>query len=231
MNPPKLLCGFLFLLLGLIAVFSVYSARSAPISYEVSRGDTLFSLATRYYGDGHLFERIAEANGLSQPYLLAPGMQITIPCAVQGSGLAMALAMAVLFVLVSFGTDVPAFNFADRVLGNAGDSSRTLSAASVASVFTAGSVLWLIAVWGATGKTGVIVALPLVLFLASLLRIHALAPVYEGDTRRAALTWGVARVMSGTAILLVLLIVTAVAGEHLNPFFTALSLMAPMGAR
>jgi hypothetical protein len=156
-------------------------------------------------------------------------MQITIPCPIQASGLAMALAMAVLFVLIGFGTDIPAFNFAGKVLGDTGDSSRAVTAASIATIFSAGSILWLIAVWGATGKAGVIAAIPLVLFLASLLRIRALAPVYGGDTRRAALTWGVARVMNGTAILLILLIITAVAGEHMRPFFATLSLMGPAG--
>ena len=37
-------------------------AQTAGETYAMQRGDTLYSLATRFYGDGKLWTRIAEAN-------------------------------------------------------------------------------------------------------------------------------------------------------------------------
>lgn len=37
-------------------------AQTAGETYTMQRGDTLYSLATRFYGDGKLWTRIAEAN-------------------------------------------------------------------------------------------------------------------------------------------------------------------------
>jgi len=37
-------------------------AQTAGETYTMQRGDTLYSLATRFYGDGKLWIRIAEAN-------------------------------------------------------------------------------------------------------------------------------------------------------------------------
>ncbi|HUU92622.1 MAG TPA: LysM peptidoglycan-binding domain-containing protein [Phycisphaerae bacterium] len=38
------------------------AATTASQTYTMQRGDTLYSLARRYYGDGKLWTRIAEAN-------------------------------------------------------------------------------------------------------------------------------------------------------------------------
>lgn len=48
-------------------------------SYTVARGDTLWAIATRFYGQGHLFRIIAEANGISNPDRIFPGQVLHIP--------------------------------------------------------------------------------------------------------------------------------------------------------
>lgn len=47
--------------------------------YQVQRGDTLYSLALRYYGDGKQWQRIASANPGLTPQNLKAGQTIVIP--------------------------------------------------------------------------------------------------------------------------------------------------------
>ena len=47
--------------------------------YTVKSGDMLSKIAQHFYGDGNLYEPIAEANNLSNPNALKVGEQITIP--------------------------------------------------------------------------------------------------------------------------------------------------------
>ena len=48
-------------------------------TYVVKGGDTLGSIAQRFYEDAAFAEVIAEANGLSDPSLLTPGTELVIP--------------------------------------------------------------------------------------------------------------------------------------------------------
>jgi nucleoid-associated protein YgaU len=48
-------------------------------SYTVVRGDTLWAIASRFYGQGHLFPVIAEANAIPNPDLIFPGQVLHIP--------------------------------------------------------------------------------------------------------------------------------------------------------
>ena len=50
-----------------------------PTVYTVVRGDTLFSIAQRFYGDGMKFGIIAQANGISNPDRIFPGQVLRIP--------------------------------------------------------------------------------------------------------------------------------------------------------
>ncbi len=47
--------------------------------YVVRSGDCLWNLAYRYYGTGRAFGRIAEANGIRDPYVIYVGQKLTIP--------------------------------------------------------------------------------------------------------------------------------------------------------
>ncbi len=47
--------------------------------YTVVRGDTLWSIANRYYGDGKRWRDIAQANGIHDPRKLVVGEQLTLP--------------------------------------------------------------------------------------------------------------------------------------------------------
>jgi hypothetical protein len=54
----------------------------APVSvttYTVVAGDTLWGIATKYYGDGARYPEIAAANGVANPNLIFPGQVFTIP--------------------------------------------------------------------------------------------------------------------------------------------------------
>jgi nucleoid-associated protein YgaU len=54
-------------------------APGANRSHVVARGDGLFALAKRYYGDGARFREIAEANGLDPDAPLKVGSELRIP--------------------------------------------------------------------------------------------------------------------------------------------------------
>lgn len=48
-------------------------------SYTVQSGDTLWDIAERVYGDATQYQRIAEASGITNPDLIHPGQELTIP--------------------------------------------------------------------------------------------------------------------------------------------------------
>jgi nucleoid-associated protein YgaU len=48
-------------------------------TYQVQRGDSLWKIALRAYGDGYQWVKIASANGLDNPNLIHPGNALTIP--------------------------------------------------------------------------------------------------------------------------------------------------------
>lgn len=48
-------------------------------TYEVVKGDTLWSIAIRAYGDGYKWVEIAKENNLANPNLIHPGNILTLP--------------------------------------------------------------------------------------------------------------------------------------------------------
>jgi 5'-nucleotidase len=48
-------------------------------SHVVARGETLWSIAARYYGDGSQWKRIADANRMTDANRLYVGQTLTIP--------------------------------------------------------------------------------------------------------------------------------------------------------
>jgi nucleoid-associated protein YgaU len=54
-------------------------APAAKRAHTVGRGDSLFGLAKRYYGDGSRFRAIAEANGLDPDAPLKVGSELRLP--------------------------------------------------------------------------------------------------------------------------------------------------------
>jgi nucleoid-associated protein YgaU len=54
-------------------------ATAGEETYVVKAGDTLGSIAQRFYEDAAFADVIAEANGLSDPSLLRPGTELVIP--------------------------------------------------------------------------------------------------------------------------------------------------------
>ncbi len=53
--------------------------KAAKRSHTVGKGDTLFSLAKRYYGDGGKFRELAESNGLDPDEPLKLGSELRLP--------------------------------------------------------------------------------------------------------------------------------------------------------
>lgn len=50
-----------------------------PAEYKVNRGDTLWAIAKKHYGDGGKYKEIAKANNLSNPSFIHPGAVLIIP--------------------------------------------------------------------------------------------------------------------------------------------------------
>lgn len=55
------------------------AAPAGPKTYTVVRGDNLWEIAQREYGDGRLWKKIAEANQLRRPNVISIGTQLQIP--------------------------------------------------------------------------------------------------------------------------------------------------------
>ena len=49
------------------------------VTYVVRPGDCLWNLARKYYGSGFYFGKIADANGISSPYIIEIGQKLVIP--------------------------------------------------------------------------------------------------------------------------------------------------------
>ncbi|MDH7476615.1 MAG: LysM peptidoglycan-binding domain-containing protein [Microgenomates group bacterium] len=59
---------------------SVTPSKKPVKTYQVQLGDYLWQLAVKFYGDGNLWTKIAEANKMTGPdYTLEPGQIIIIP--------------------------------------------------------------------------------------------------------------------------------------------------------
>lgn len=48
-------------------------------TYVVVRGDCLWAIAKKYYGDGSKYNKIVEANNIKNPSLIYPGQRLVIP--------------------------------------------------------------------------------------------------------------------------------------------------------
>lgn len=48
-------------------------------SYTVVKGDTLWAICKKFYGDGSLAYKLATANGIKNPNLIYPGQVLTLP--------------------------------------------------------------------------------------------------------------------------------------------------------
>lgn len=48
-------------------------------TYTVQRGDTLWAIAKKYYGDGSMYNKIAKQNKLNDPNKIYVGQKLTIP--------------------------------------------------------------------------------------------------------------------------------------------------------
>lgn len=55
------------------------AAVSLPATHTVQRGETLWTIAEKYYSSGFNWNDIAKANGLAKPYQLTVGQKLTIP--------------------------------------------------------------------------------------------------------------------------------------------------------
>ena len=57
------------------------SSSSGTRTYTVQAGDTYWGIATKMYGNGAYYDRILDANGLSENDTIREGMTLTIPAA------------------------------------------------------------------------------------------------------------------------------------------------------
>jgi D-alanyl-D-alanine dipeptidase len=49
------------------------------LTYQVKSGDTLSSIARKFYGDARKFPAIASANSIAAPYVISLGQQLSVP--------------------------------------------------------------------------------------------------------------------------------------------------------
>ena len=55
------------------------AATKTASSYTVKKGDTLWGIARRTYGDGTLAWKLASYNGIKNANLIYPGQKVTLP--------------------------------------------------------------------------------------------------------------------------------------------------------
>lgn len=53
--------------------------KSSPQSYTVVKGDTMWAIARKYYGDATLCWKLAEYNGIANANLIYPGQVVSLP--------------------------------------------------------------------------------------------------------------------------------------------------------
>lgn len=58
---------------------AVFQERREETSYTVEKGDTLWGICRRTYGDGSLAWKLAEANGIKNANLIFPGQVVKLP--------------------------------------------------------------------------------------------------------------------------------------------------------
>jgi nucleoid-associated protein YgaU len=58
---------------------AVPASKPSKRSHTVGKGETLFSLAKKYYGDGGKFRELAESNGLDPDEPLKVGTELKLP--------------------------------------------------------------------------------------------------------------------------------------------------------
>ena len=68
-----------FMIFGLILTAVPTDLRAQPVTHKVQRGDTLWSICEKYYGDATLWPKLWEMNPfVTNPHLLKPGDSITL---------------------------------------------------------------------------------------------------------------------------------------------------------
>lgn len=55
------------------------SPQNLPGKYTIKEGDTLFTIAEKYYNNGYKYTEIARVNNLSDPNIIETGQQLEIP--------------------------------------------------------------------------------------------------------------------------------------------------------
>lgn len=58
---------------------SAFRSTQAAAGYTVAKGDTLWGIARRTYGDGTLAYKLAAYNGIKNANLIYPGQRVTLP--------------------------------------------------------------------------------------------------------------------------------------------------------
>lgn len=57
----------------------IATTESTPSTHTVNKGESLWMISEKYYGDGYAWSKIAEANNLTSPDLVEEGQTLTIP--------------------------------------------------------------------------------------------------------------------------------------------------------
>ena len=79
-NPEGILTDeVLTKILNLVNAKLGVTSSSSGRYYTVVKGDTLWAIAKRYYGDGNRYPEIARANNIANPNIIHIGQKLLIP--------------------------------------------------------------------------------------------------------------------------------------------------------
>jgi 3D (Asp-Asp-Asp) domain-containing protein/LysM repeat protein len=67
------------LLAALLLPAGALAQTKTAVSYTVKHGDSLWRIATRHYGNGAVYAKIAQVNGIKNPNLIFPGQLLVLP--------------------------------------------------------------------------------------------------------------------------------------------------------
>lgn len=206
------LLGWLLFALGAAAALLAGTKRTERLRHRVEQGDTLYSIAKAHYGDGRMFQMLAQTNKITPPYCVHQGDTILLPEKGAGASRFGWLAAVCIMAVVLLPLEAAGLYAAGKAFGGL-TFEKSVEAASLVTLLATGAGMWLLSPWipqwwGWLAGAFVVV---------TILRVKALAAVCRMEEKRAVALYAASRPVVFTGAAFVMLAAAATCGERLVP--------------